>query len=128
MRGIWNYIRGYHKVRVIAEKSGQLFVRDEKGRIGYLNGTVPSEQKNGAEFWALCTGKNFERSATAGSYKSDDHAYLIYYQEERGRWLVWFKNSEKFGFLNANRCYRKMDVVAVNYESREPVLCFSVQH
>lgn len=127
MRGIWKHIRGYHKVRVIADDSGQLFVRDEKGRVGYLSGAVSPEQKNGAEFWALCTGKKFERSASPGSYSADDLAVLLFYQKEKGRWLVRFKRSGKFGFLCVDRCYHKEDLVAVNYEAEEPVLCYVVR-
>jgi len=128
MRGIWNRIRGYRKVSVIAEHSGQLFVRDEKGRVGYLSGEVSPEQRNGEEFWALCTGKKFEPSASPGSYSADDSASLIYYQEEKGRWLVKFKKSGKFGFLCVDRCCYKTGMAAVNYEGTEPVPCFAVRH
>lgn len=129
MRGIWKRIRGYHKVSVIAEHSGQLFVRDEKGRVGYLSGKVSSEQKNGEEFWALYTGKKFEPGASPGSYSADDSAFLIYYQEEKGRWLVKFKKSGKFGFLRVGRCYYdKTSMAAVNYEGMEPMPCFAVRH
>lgn len=128
MKGIWNYIRGYRKVRVIAENSGLLFVRDEKGQIGYLSGKVFPEQMDGKEFWALCTGKKFEYTVSPGSYSADDSASLIWHQKEKGRWLVRLNKSEKFAFLYSNRHYQKTDVVAVNYDNAEPMLCFSVRH
>ncbi len=128
MKGIWNYIRGYRKVRVIAENSGQLFVSDEKGRIGYLSGKVFSEQMNGEEFWALRTGKKVEYTVSPGSYSADDSAFLIWHQREKGRWLVRLKKRKKFAFLYSNRHYQITNMVAVNYEGTEPMLCFYVQH